>query len=157
MPRVESAQPIDVAAIGAELADAVDRVLADWVARSIMARSAAAGVVIDASAIADAGAEARAAVMAPLRALLAADIEAQHTTPLAIVRRAVAAPTALLAQRRVAPVPRDPDDRARFPDDFYALTPAAWSDLDDVGHDELRDVGLRWSVAKAYETKRRHR
>lgn len=87
-----------------------------------------------------------------LRDLLTADIDAQRGTPLSILRRAVVWPTEVLRAAGIAAVSRDPDDEARFPDDVYALTPAAFSDFGEVSG----DAGLRWSVGKAFEHKRRH-
>lgn len=99
-----------------------------------------------------AGEAATAALMPRLNELLLADINDQRGTPLSIVREAVAWPTAVLANFGVEPVARDPYDAEMFPNDPYGLSPAAFSDLGDI----VADAGLRWSVGKAFEHKRRH-
>ena len=143
-------EPIDVVAAGEVLADSVQGVLASWV-RSCVSRF---DVELAASeATAEAARSAVAEVMPALRSLLSADIDEQRATPLTIVRAAVRYPTAVLAAAGVAPVVRDAYEASAFPDDVYALTPATWADV----HDELADAGLRWSVAKAFEHRRRHR
>jgi hypothetical protein len=137
---------VDVSAVGAELADAVASVLGTWIAGCI----ARFGVRADIGpVIADAEAE----VLGDLRALLATDIDDQRGTPLTVLRRAVRFPTALLAAAGVPAVDRDPYDAQAFPEDVYGLSPATWADVDP----SLADPGLRWSVAKAFEHRRRHR
>ena len=81
------------------------------------------------------------------------DIDDQRGTPLTILRNAVRFPTDVLRRAGVAPVVRDPYAVQAFPDDVYGLTPATWADI----HEDLADPGLRWSVAKAFEHRRRHR
>ena len=63
-----------------------------------------------------------------------------------MVRRAVVYPTAVLRGAGVPPVVRDADAEARFPDDDYDLTPAAFADLDP----SLHEPGLVWGAAKAH-------
>jgi hypothetical protein len=88
-----------------------------------------------------------------VRRLLEADIDDQGTTPLAIVRAAaVPYPTEVLREAGVPPVQRDEMAERLFPDDLYDLTPASFADLGS----ELKDVGLAWGAAKAFEHKRRH-
>ena len=135
---------------GAVLADVADTVLADWVRRSVARFDLA---LSNSSVTADAGEAARLAVMGPLRALLALDIDAQRGTPLTVLRDAVRFPTEVLRGAGVDPVIRDPYDMQAFPDDIYGLKPATWADI----HEDLADPGLRWSVAKAFEHRRRHR
>jgi hypothetical protein len=138
------------------LADGVDAALPGWVERSVArlmvswAGSVAPGV---ASAATVAGARARADVMPRLRVLLAADIDDQATTPLAIVREAVRYPSEVLAAAGVPPVRRDEFAIQAFPEDNYDLTPATFGDLDPA----LVEVGIAWGAAKAFEHKRRHR
>lgn len=84
--------------------------------------------------------------------LLEADLEAQHTTPLALVRSAVAYPTEVLAQAGVPAVRRDRYLVERFPEDLYDLTPANVADLDP----SLAELALMWGAAKAFEHRRRH-
>jgi hypothetical protein len=66
--------------------------------------------------------------------------------PLAIVREAVAHPTAVLARAGVPPVVRDEHAEQLFPDDAYDLTPGAFADLDPA----LHEPGLVWGAAKAH-------
>lgn len=135
-----------MSAVGAELADAVAAVLGTWIAGCV----ARFGVQADVGAVV---AEAEAAVMPALRSLLATDIDDQRGTPLTVLRGAFRFPTAVLAAAGVAPVGRDPYDAQAFPEDVYGLSPATWADVDP----SLADPGLRWSVAKAFEHRRRHR
>jgi hypothetical protein len=100
-----------------------------------------------------AGVDAAAAVEAPLRALLDADVDAQRTNPLAIVRAAVPFPTAVLREAGVPDVERDAHATAMFPADAYDLTPAAFADLDPSVH----EPGLLWGAAKAHVILRRRR
>jgi hypothetical protein len=97
-------------------------------------------------ASARAGVEAAAAVEPVLRGLLASDVEAQRTNPLAILRSAARFPTAVLQQAGVPPVERDAQAEAMFPDDAYDLGPAAFADLGPSVH----EAGLVWGAAKAH-------
>jgi hypothetical protein len=121
------------------LEDAIEVALPRWVAR------VAPGV--DPAPIV-------AAVMPPLRALLAADIDEQTTTPLAIIRD-VAVPllTSSLRAAGVDPdgVERDEFARTHFPDDVYGLTPSSWADVDE----SLVSPGIAWGAAKAFVHKQR--
>jgi len=86
-----------------------------------------------------------------LRRLLATDVDEQRTNPLSLFRHAVAAPTALLVSIGV-PLPlSDQFTIERFPDDVYALGPAAWSDVDP----RLHEPGLMWGAWKASTILRR--
>ena len=80
-----------------------------------------------------------------LSELLATDVDAQRTNPLALFRSAVAAPTDWLRSIEV-PVP-SPDRfvAERFPDDVYGLGPATWADIDQ----RLHEPGLIWGAWKA--------
>jgi hypothetical protein len=137
------------------LANGVDAALPGWVERSVdrLMVSWAGAVGPDVvSAAAAAGQRARDDVTPRLRALLAADIDDQATTPLAIVREAVRYPTEVLAAAGVPPVARDEFAARAFPDDTYGLTPATFADIDPA----LAEVGIAWGAAKAFEHKRRH-
>lgn len=136
------------------LADAIDEGFVPWFVGAVRARAEQAGawsasLEEQAQAVAE---EAHTGVMADLRALLAADIDDQRTTPLSILRAAVPAATAVLAAAGVAPVERDPHQRDRFPDDAYDLTPAAFADLGD----RVGQAGITWGAAKAFAHKQRH-
>lgn len=155
---------------GRALAEVVDAVLPGWVERAVRDRVTAWRSWSDADADADggsgagtgnvvaeaarlAGVQAREAVSPVLRALLDADVDAQHTNPLAILRGAVRFPTAVLAAAGVPPVARDEFDVRAFPDDLYALAPANFDDIDPA----LHDPGLMWGAAKAHVVLRRRR
>lgn len=138
-----------LAAYAAALADGVVAALPRWVAscveRVLVAWSGTADAAVMDQARA-AGDEAAAVIGPELRALLACDIDEQRTNPLAVVRRAVVYPTAVLRAAGVPAVVRDADAEARFPDDDYDLVPAAFADLDPA----LHEPGLVWGAAKAH-------
>jgi hypothetical protein len=139
---------IAFAQIGESLADQVVAVLPGWV-HSCIRRFIDPP---DPVAVAQASADALQLVEGPLRALLATDLDQQRGTPLAIIRRAVACPTAVLVDHGIEPVERDPFAERSFPEDHYDLSPGSWSDIDP----SLADIGLRWSVAKAFLHRQRH-
>jgi hypothetical protein len=139
-------ETIDVSALGIVLLDALREEMPRWSASVVEQRGG------DPVAGQEAGKRAYQALEPELRSLLMADIDAQRGTPLSILRRAVEWPTAVLQHANIAPVMRDLDDEARFPADVYALTPAAFSDFGEASG----EAGLRWSVGKAFEHKRRH-
>jgi uncharacterized protein (DUF1800 family) len=138
------------------LADAVEAALPGWVERSAVRIMAAwlggapdAGVVEAARA---AGRRAGAEVSAEVRALLAADIDEQWTTPLTLLRAAVRYPTAVLQDAGVPPVERDPFRERLEPGDLYDLSPASFADVDPA----LAEPGMVWGAAKALAHRRRH-
>ncbi len=98
------------------------------------------------AAAAAAGERAQAEIMPALRRLLEADVEAQRSNPLALVRAAVAHPTGVLADAGVPDVVRDADVQRLFPEDRYGLSPASFRDLDPSVH----EPGLAWGAAKAH-------
>ncbi len=138
------------------LADAMVSALPGWVERSV-ARilTAWVGEAPD-QAVRDTAREAgrRAAeeVGPAVRALLAADIDEQRTTPLALLRAAVRYPTEVLKDAGVPPVDRDPIQVRLLPDDLYDLSPASFADVDPA----LAEPGLVWGAAKALAHRRRH-
>jgi hypothetical protein len=141
---------------GRALADGIDRVIAPWVVRcvlSIMTAWRGECPPEVATAASRAGSEARADVTPRIRALLDADIDEQHSTPLAIIRSAVRYPTAVLAGAGCPEVQRDDFAVRAFPADVYNLSPASLADVDE----DLRELGIVWGAAKAFEHKRRHR
>jgi hypothetical protein len=100
----------------------------------------------------EAGSDAAAAATEPLRAMLSADVDAQRSTPLALVRPLVSFATVVLRELGVPPVVRDRFQVERFADDDYALTPASLAALGgDVG-----ELALVWGAAKAMAHRRRH-
>ena len=133
----------------AALADAIDDVLPRWVKRSVQRiivawRGKADPEVM--AAAADAGRRARSEVGPRVRELLEADVDAQATTPLSILRGAVRYPTEVLLTAGVPPVARDEHQERLFPDDVYDLTPANFADVDPG----LAEPGLAWGAAKAF-------
>jgi hypothetical protein len=100
-----------------------------------------------------AGQQAQSEVAAGLRALFETDIDAQTTTPLSIIRRAVRYPTEVLRSAGVPPVRRDGFAESSFPEDDYDLAPASLADVDP----DLVELGLAWGAAKAMAHRRRHR
>lgn len=141
--------------LAAELADGVDATLATWVVRSVTGLVLAWSGDVDggvAEAAEAAGQRARQEVGGAVRTLLEADIDAQWTTPLALLRTAVRYPTGVLAAAGIPEVQRDEFAEEAFPDDVYDLTPASFSDIDP----SLADPGLAWGAAKAWIHKQRH-
>ena len=100
----------------------------------------------------EAGRRAAADVAGRLGDLLSADVDAQATTPLEVVRGAVVYPTGVLLRAGVPAVVRDAFDEARFPDDAYGLTPASLGAVDP----SLTDPARAWGAAKAMAHKARH-
>ncbi len=138
------------------LAAAIEAALPAWVERcvdvryrAVMGGAPPAHVRAAASAAGDA---ARTAIAPQVRALLDADIDAQWTTPLALVRSAVGYPTHVLSAAGVPAVARDRFEEDRFPEDVYNLTPATFADLGPA----VGDAGIAWGAAKAWAHKHRH-
>jgi len=137
------------------LADGIDAALPAWVEASVLRLMTDWAGKVPPEVAADAAAAARRAhdeVMPRLRALLAADIDEQQSTPLAIVRSAVAFATEVLAGAGVPLVQRDDFAVRAFPRDDYNLAPATFADLDP----SLAETALEWGAAKAFEHKQRH-
>ncbi|HWG73124.1 MAG TPA: hypothetical protein VG184_03605 [Acidimicrobiales bacterium] len=137
------------------LAEGIDEALPTWVQRCVRETMMAwRGEIPDEVAAAAAAAGRRAAqdVGAQVRALLDADVDEQRTTPLSLVRAAVAYPTAVLAAAGAPPAQRDRFVTDAFPADAYDLSPASWADVDPA----LTGPALAWGAAKAFEHKRRH-
>ena len=132
-----------------ELADGIEAALPAWVLRCVMARGEEAGVVVDDTVVGTAAVAGRAcaADLGPrVRALLARDIDDQRSSPLAVLRGAVAYPTRVLQAAGVPPRRRDEFAERTFPDDVYDLTPATFADIDA----SLHEPGLMWGAAKAH-------
>jgi hypothetical protein len=135
---------------GRVLADAIEAAIPTWVMRSIEGRwrdwtgGDAGTELLEAARVA--GELAGADVGSAVRALLVLDVDEQRVNPLALVRRAVTYPTAVLRDAGVPPVVRDEFDERAFPDDIYALVPASFADVDPA----LHEPGLLWGAAKAH-------
>jgi hypothetical protein len=147
--------PTELERAACALADAVEASLAAWVQgcvrRLLEAWSGRADPEVMAAA-ARAGERAAAECGRRVRHLLSLDIDQQRTTPLSLVREAVAYPTEVLAAAGVPPVERDSFARQAFPDDPYGLSPASFAELGP----EAAEAALVWGAAKAMEHKRRH-
>lgn len=131
------------------LADGIDSALEGWVLRCVFERCSEAGVELT-DDVRDRAAEAalacRAGIVPRVRELLATDIDAQRTTPLALVREAVRYPTEQLVGLGVTASRRDAFDESSFPEDIYGLSPSSLADLDPA----LGDAALAWGAAKAH-------
>ena len=134
----------------------MDAALPRWVERSV-ARVLAAWLggppdpeVLEAAR--EAGMQAAEEIGPAVRALVEADIDAQRTTPLALLRSAVRYPTRVLQQAGVPPVERDPIQVRLLPEDLYDLSPASFADVDP----SLAEPGMVWGAAKALAHRRRH-
>jgi hypothetical protein len=131
------------------LADAVADALPGWVDHAIRERLRQSGTPVPPDLderISRAVDLTVAAVVPPLRALLATDIDAQRASPLALIRTAIAHQTETLDALGVPPVVRDAEAERLFPADRYHLAPASFADVDPA----LADAGVRWGAAKAY-------
>ncbi len=139
------------------LITAADAAIGPWVERSVARRwvdyTGAEPAPALRAASAEAGREAAIVVVARLRELLQADVDAQRTGPLAVLRRAVAYPTAVLRAAGVPPLVRDDFAERNFPDDDYDLSPASFADIDE----SLHEPGLVWGAAKAHVVLTRRR
>ena len=156
-PVTEPANPVDDPADAAALArhadalaDAVVAALPGGVERTIADRYREWSGEDPSHALQAAGRVAATATVddleGPLRELLAQDVDAQRSNPLAVVRRAVVWPTAVLRAAGVPPVVRDAHAEKLFPDDDYDLTPGSFGDLDP----DVQEPGLVWGAAKAH-------
>lgn len=133
---------------------AVGRVLDAWLAagRSLGPEAGSVDEVLERAEVA--GHESAAAVADGLRTLAMLDVDAQRTTPLEVVRRAVVpGPTTVLAGAGVAPLQRDRFVAERFPDDAYGLTPPSLAALSP----DLAELAIAWGAAKAAAHRARHR
>lgn len=138
------------------LASGIEAALPAWVVRCVVDRAEAHRPGSSAAlrvAAEGAGRAAQDEVGPRVRALLLADVDAQATGPLAVVRTAVTHPTAVLAAAGVPEVVRDEFAVRAFPDDRYDLAPASFGDL----HPDLQELGLVWGAAKAHVVLRRRR
>jgi hypothetical protein len=139
-------------AVADALADAAVAALPAWVERCVTSRLELVDGEVRAAA-AEAGRRAAVEVGDELRALLAADVDAQDTNPLAVLRGAVRYPTEVLRAAGAAPVRRDDFAERAFPDDVYDLAPATWADVDP----SLHERGIVWGAAKAHVVRARRR
>src|SRR5262245_28357735 len=108
----------DIAGHAEVLATTVEAALPGWVVAAVarVAGARAGGGPVDPAVLAAAEAAGRQAAVeigGEVRTLLAQDVDEQRSNPLAVLRRAVAYPTAVLREAGVPPVARsDFDERA---------------------------------------------
>ncbi len=140
-----------------DLADGLDAAVTSWIVRVVNRRlptewppdrRARLRPQVD-----EVAALTHAEVVPRLRELLAADVEAQRSGPLGVLRGAVGPANRLLAEAGVPRPKRDPVTESMFPDDHYDLGPANFDDVDP----SLHDIGLVWGAAKAHVVLIRHR
>lgn len=131
------------------LADGIATAIPGWIERSVRRVLDEQDIAVDealAARIAAAGRAAQADGAPRVRALLAADVDAQRTNPLSVLRSLVPHATAVLRHAGARPTGRDPFSERSFPDDAYDLTPASFADVDPA----LHEPGLVWGAAKAH-------
>lgn len=139
-PVAEAPVPVDTAAVDT----AVGSTAVGGIAAGIMQSGTPARDLL--AEVDSAAAAATAATRSGLVSLAMADVDAQRTTPLAVVRAATAGLTAVLRRAGVVPDGDGPSD------DPYRLVPGRWSDIDE----ELGQLALVWGAAKAASHARRH-
>jgi hypothetical protein len=127
---------------GQALFDALAIAVPAWASRICAARGVDAGGV---------GPAAWAVVAGPLAVSLDLDLPVPQPNPLAVLRRAVSAPTSVLRAAGVALPARDEFSIRRSPDDVYDIEPATWSDFGD----EVHELGIVWGAAKTMQHLRR--
>jgi len=145
-----------LARYGDELVRAVESALGDWIESCVHSVLREQGRTIDdrtANLISAARREAARDVVAELRTVLALDVDEQRKNPLSILRAAVRYPTQVLRAVGAQPVERDEFDEQSFPDDEFALTPAAFADFGSAVH----AAGIVWGAAKAHVHLQRRR
>lgn len=140
----------------ADLLAAIESVVEPWLERCVALACDRAGGVPDEVLRRQARESAREGatwVMQELRAAVGADVDAQRTNPLQILRDAVRFPTSVLSRAGVPHAKRDDMDVRINPDDVYGLAPAHWNDIDE----SLSGPGIVWGAAKAQTVLQRRR
>jgi hypothetical protein len=131
-----------------QLLDAVDAVVGIWVERMVRTVASSQNIELTPSGeeqLADAVATTRLDVHQRLHDLLSTDVDAQRANPLDVLRRSVSHATEVLRVLGARPVHRDDFAVRMFPDDVYALSPAAFADVDE----SLVEPGIMWGAFKA--------
>jgi hypothetical protein len=139
-----------------ELLEAAVSAVPAWVARSVERVLRSQGIVpgpdVQAATL-DAAGQAQRSIASELGALLDRDVDEQRENPLAVLRRAVRYPTAVLREAGATPVRRDEVQERLLPDDVYDLSPATWRDVDPA----LHEPGITWGAWKAMTVLERRR
>lgn len=138
-----------LADIARHLEQALVHVIPEWL------RSAAAAIcsTVDPAALDAAITQVMSNLEPELARVLHADVDAGVGSPLAAVRAATAPITAVLIGAGATPPARDEFDVRAFPNDLFALGPAAFADV----HVSLHEPGLVWGAARAHIHLRRRR
>lgn len=135
---------------------AIAAVASGWLVRCVERGAQRGGATIDQAMLDDArdmaGRETP-RLLERVSELLATDVDAQRTNPLAVFRSAVIHPNGVLDRHAVPTPGRAEWDRQAFPDDVYDLGPATWADI----HESLVEPGLVWGAWKAATVLRRRR
>ncbi len=143
-------------AAGAALYEAIAPRLGPYVADAVRRQLEGAGRPVGAGEIAAGEVAAHRCeerVLPALRELLSADVDAQATTPLSLVRRALDEATVALMQLGLDPPVRDRFSLEAFPADRYGLYPASIAVLGP----QVEELAITWGAAKAMAHRRRHR
>jgi hypothetical protein len=137
------------------LLDAARQVVPGWLRRVTIDAAVRGGVDPDllADDLDDVVLVASTELLERLGELLATDVDLQRTTPLSLLRSAIAAPTALLRAHGAASTGSPSPGGSWFPGDPYGLGPATWSDVDAA----LHEPGLMWGAWKAMTVLARRR
>lgn len=137
-----------MARISAELLAAVDATIGPWVIVAVTSRRPDL-----ADRARHEAQRCRTDIVTQLEELFALDIDAQQTTPLAVLRTAGAAVARVLDSGGEPRPVRDPFDVRANPEDVFGVGPSTWSDLGD----EVAQLGIAWGAGKAHLHLRRHR
>jgi hypothetical protein len=136
----------------ARIVEGVEQHAATWVVLAVTRILDAWGRLDTAAYVAavahahDAGNDAAERVTHELRSFFATDVDAQRTTPLAIVRTLRIEATNVLMAAGVPAVERDPFDARAFPDDIYGIVP---KDLGELGDEDLGAALIAWGLGKS--------
>lgn len=128
------------------LANEVEQATPVWVQRVVASRVGPDQLAVQAEAIQALADDVGSRVSTALNELLGADIDAQRTTPLAIVRGVVPQLSAYLHSVGAPKVGRDAHARELHPNDDFALTPAGFEDFGEG----VREASMLWGAAKAH-------
>ena len=138
------------------LYDAVEAAVPGWVTRRIHAvlqMSSSGDTASVHGQLEKIAEETKQFVTTELFQLLIADVDAQRTNPLHILRRSSLIATRALQQANISPVHRDEFDKSALPDDVYAIGPHTWRDLSE----EVHEAGITWGAWKAATVIQRRR
>lgn len=137
---------LDIETVATALHRAAVEATPSWVRRVVENVATAQGIELDDDAhLRDAADRATRFVDERMGSLLAADIDAQRTTPLSIFRDAARFPVEVLHAVGARPTHRGDVSRWAFPNDPFDVTPGNLSDIGPV----VQEAGIVWGAAKA--------